>query len=296
MKKLLPTLLLAAQTLAVMPADAASGAASPVADRKGKVLLVTSSKNTLQLQGGREVHTGYILAELVTPAQRLIDEGYEVEVATADGSSPAMDALSVDVTMFGGDAARFQSALVFALMHPTMQRPLKLRDVIDGGLSKYAGVYVPGGHAPMIDLMQDEDFGRILRFFHDNNRPTAFLCHGPIASLAALPQAKAYRAALARNDAAAIKTTGAGWQYAGYRMAIFSNSEEVPVESGVLKGKLPFSVADALRAAGGKVAHGADYQPFVVRDRELITGQNPASDHALADLLVQALNEQRSVR
>ncbi|WP_457322792.1 type 1 glutamine amidotransferase domain-containing protein [Roseateles sp. P5_E11] len=294
MKKLLPALLLATQVLSVMPAEAAGGAAP--AARKGKVLLVTSSTNALELRGGRVVHTGYILAELVTPAQRLIDEGYEVDVATPDGSTPAMDGLSVDVTMFGNDPVKFQKALVFALMHPTMQRPLKLSDVVANGLSKYSAVYVPGGHAPMNDLVQDENLGKVLRYFHENNRPTAFLCHGPIASLAALPQAKAYRSALAADDIAAAKAAGTGWQYAGYRMAIFSNSEEVPVQKDTLKGQLPFSVADALRGAGGRVEHGPDWGSFVVRDRELITGQNPASDHALADALVKALAERPPVR
>lgn len=187
-----------------------------------------------------------------------------------------------------------QQAMVFALMHPTMQRPLKLHDVVANGLSQYLAVYIPGGHAPMNDLMQDADFGRVLRFFHEKKRPTAFLCHGPIASLAALPRAQAYRAALAAGDAAAAQAAGKGWQYAGYRMAIFSNSEEVPVQRDVLKGNLLFSVADALRGAGGKVEHGTDWASFVVRDRELITGQNPASHHAISDALVKALEEQRS--
>jgi putative intracellular protease/amidase len=54
-----------------------------------------------------------------------------------------------------------------------------------------------------------------------------------------------------------------------------------------------YPVADALAAAGGRVEHGPDYEPFVVVDRELITGQNPRSDHALAAALVAALEAGR---
>lgn len=82
-----------------------------------------------------------------------------------------------------------------------------------------------------------------------------------------------------------------GWQYAGYRMTIFSNEEEAPVEKDAFHGHLPFHVEDALRAAGGRVENGPKFQPFVIRDRELITGQNPASDRDLAAKLLEALDQ-----
>jgi len=48
---------------------------------------------------------------------------------------------------------------------------------------------------------------------------------------------------------------------------------------------------DALRTAGGDVTtNPVDFAPHVVEDRELITGQNPRSDHPLAAKLVEALN------
>ncbi len=50
-------------------------------------------------------------------------------------------------------------------------------------------------------------------------------------------------------------------------------------------------MADALRGAGGKVEHGDDFKPFVVRDRELITGENPSSDREIARVFVKALEE-----
>ena len=142
-------------------------------------------------------------------------------------------------------------------------------------------------------LIQDKDFGKILRHFHENNKPTAFLCHGPIASLAALDDPASYRKALvsANFDEQAEKSKN--WQYAGYRMTIYSNAEAYSVEEFILKGKLPFYIADALQIAGGTVEHAPLNQGHVVRDRELITGQNPASDHMIAEELVKALAEKR---
>jgi putative intracellular protease/amidase len=40
---------------------------------------------------------------------------------------------------------------------------------------------VPGGHAPMQDLLADPALGRLLRAFHAEGKTTALVCHGPIA-------------------------------------------------------------------------------------------------------------------
>ncbi|MDD7021815.1 MAG: type 1 glutamine amidotransferase domain-containing protein [Aeromonadales bacterium] len=164
---------------------------------------------------------------------------------------------------------------------------------VKSGLDQYDAVYVPGGHAPMVDLMQDKDFGKVLRHFHEKGKVTAFLCHGPIASLAALDDAEGYRESLVSGDFDAQAKLSKGWQYAGYRMTIYSDPEEYPVEKFVLKGQVPFYVADALQIAGGTVEHAPVGQGHVVVDRELITGQNPASDHMVGDALVKALSERK---
>jgi putative intracellular protease/amidase len=162
--------------------------------------------------------------------------------------------------------------------------------VIDDELDGYAGVFVPGGQAPVVDLMQDAGLGEILRHFHARAKPTAFLCHGPIASLAALPQAKEYRAALIAGDISKASELAKGWQYAGYKMTVFSASEEKPIEDQILHGRLYFNMPDALRMAGGDVAtNPVDFSPHIIEDRELITGQNPRSDHPLAEKLIAAL-------
>jgi len=74
--------------------------------------------------------------------------------------------------------------MTFFNTYPAMQKPRSLRAIIEEGLDKYAGVFVPGGHAPVTDLVQDPDLGVILRRFHDRSWPTALLCHGPIAVIA----------------------------------------------------------------------------------------------------------------
>ncbi|HJZ96553.1 MAG TPA: hypothetical protein VKE70_08595, partial [Candidatus Solibacter sp.] len=78
----------------------------------------------------------------------------------------------------------------------------------------------------------------------------------------------------------------------GYKMTIFSASEEKWVENDILHAKMYFNMPQALRAAGGEVTTTkVDFAPNLIVDRELITGQNPRSDHLIAAKLVEALDK-----
>jgi putative intracellular protease/amidase len=46
----------------------------------------------------------------------------------------------------------------------------------------------------------------------------------------------------------------------------------------------------ALGLAGAIIDPGPDFEPYVIEDRELITGQNPRSDHPIAKALIAALD------
>ena len=158
-------------------------------------------------------------------------------------------------------------------------------------------MFVPGGQAPVVDLMQDAEVGEILRHFHARKKPTAFLCHGPMAAVAAMPKAREFRAALIAGDTAKAAELAKGWQYAGYKMTVFSATEEKVIEDNILHAKLYFNMPDALRTAGGDVSTTAvDFEPHVVEDRELITGQNPRSDKPIAAKLIQALDARRRLK
>lgn len=262
---------------------------------KPTTLILGSNATQIELRGGGSATIGQYLNETVVPTLALIDAGYDVVLATPNGTKPILDAVSDTVDHFGGDQAAFDRARGFFADARQMNEVQTLRAVIDGGLDRFAGVFVPGGHAPAVDLMQDADVGAILRHFHDAGKPTALLCHGPVAILAALPEAAAYRAALITGDAEKAATLGADWIYAGYGMTVFSASEEKVAEEHLLKGELYFDMERALRTAGGHVSVTAtNFAPNVVVDRELITGQNPSSDHLLASALVDALDRVRT--
>jgi putative intracellular protease/amidase len=258
-----------------------------------KVLVVGSNATKIEVEGGTR-KIGQYLNETVVPIWAVQEAGYQTVLATPNGTQPHLDETALSPAHFGGDEALYQRALAFYTKDPSMTEVRRLEEVIAAGLDEYAAVFVPGGHAPVVDLMLDPRVGKILRHFHEAQKPTALICHGPIALIATIPDAPAFWAALIAHDTAKAAALAKGWPYAGYKMTIYSNSESKPVEEQLFHAKMLFHVADALQTAGGEMNIGnVDFAPHVVEDRELITGQNPRSDHLVSASLVQAIKRMK---
>ena len=261
------------------------------AQDKGKVLVVLSSASHLDLKDGKRYETGYFLNELAIPLQALRNAGYTPVFADPDGKAPAMDAHSNDATFFGGDDKARADALAFVGSQEGLKHPLTLASVAKHGIDGYAAVFIPGGHAPVQDLPLNADLGKILTAFHKAGKPTGIICHGPVAVLSTVAQPAAFLKAVKADDVANARKLGSGFAYAGYRMTVFSTSEEKQVEGPgkQLGGSMPFYVANALQDAGAEVVNGPDWKSYVVEDRELVTGQQPFSDGEFAKVLIRKI-------
>lgn len=262
------------------------------AESAKKILIVLSSEQKLTLKHGIFHPTGFFLSELAVPLQSLISAGYQPIFSTPKGNPPVMDQLSDSAIWFGGDEQKYLSAKSLILTQTGLTTPLNLAEVSQSDLSQYSGVFIPGGHAPMEDLSSDINLGIILRYFHKAKKPTALICHGPIALLSVLPNAQEYLVAISKNKT----TTAQAWIYSGYVMTFFSTPEERQEEPGqdnALGGFVNFYPDFALQNAGGIIKIAPKWQSHVVRDRELITGQNPMSDNEFTQVLLNALNEKK---
>ncbi|MBI6954501.1 MULTISPECIES: type 1 glutamine amidotransferase domain-containing protein [unclassified Pseudomonas] len=252
---------------------------------KGEVLVLLSSENQLQLEDGKPYPTGYYLNEFGVPADQLLKAGYKLVLVTPKGNAPSVDERSIDPMYFGGDAREMQRIRQVVDSLPDIDDTLSVKEVLAGDMGRYVGIFIPGGHAPLIDLANNPDVGALLRHFHQAGKPTAAICHGPITLLSAQQDPVAYRAALARGETPAASD----WTYRGYRMTIFSDPEEQVFEGSLKEQRLQFYPAKAMAGAGGDMSYAQAWQPHVVVDRELITGQNPFSDKALAKALLEQL-------
>src|ERR1700722_8439572 len=123
------------------------------AQPKGKVLVVMSSANALDLKDGKTYKTGYYLNEFVIPYRKLVEAGYEPVIANPKGDLPVMDANSNNAMFFGGEGAARAEAVKFADGPDLLKPPNTLAWVVAGGREGYVGLFTPGGHAPMADLL-----------------------------------------------------------------------------------------------------------------------------------------------
>jgi putative intracellular protease/amidase len=174
-----------------------------------------------------------------------------------------------------------------------LSHPQSLSSIAKGGGREFVGLFLPSGHAPMQDHLKNRDLGAILCSFHETGRPTGIICHGPVVLLSASPDPEAYDRALVAGDANALRDLSRNWTYAGYRVTVFSTAEEQQIEASRMHGNVLFYPDEALAKAGAIVQNAPAWQSHVIEDRELVTGQQPFSDHAFGDALVL---QSRSVR
>ncbi|ANI54321.1 type 1 glutamine amidotransferase domain-containing protein [Pseudomonas sp. DR 5-09] len=254
------------------------------------VLVVLSDSDHLDLKDGKVFSTGFYLNELMQPVKLLLDAGHTVTFATPTGKAPTLDRSSDDKMYFNNDVAALQThkALLekLKITSPGESPVISLSRVEQVGYEHFDAVYIPGGHAPMQDLLHSQALGKLLNNFHQTGKTTALVCHGPIALLSTLTDPTAFTRQLETGKA----TTTNNWTYAGYKFTVISNQEE-EIAKGLLNGgAMKFYPQTALEKAGGVFSSNtAPWASHVVVDRELVTGQNPASALAVGKTLVDRL-------
>jgi putative intracellular protease/amidase len=133
----------------------------------------------------------------------------------------------------------------------------------------FDGVYLVGGRGAMWDMPHDEHIGRVVSHMLASERIVGAVCHGP--------------AGLIAPDGSL-----GGLDVAGRRLTCFSDEEE-RVTGG--DGVVPFLLESRLRELGAHVEVAGVRAEYVVRDGNLITGQNPPSSAATTKAVIAALNE-----
>lgn len=225
-----------------------------------KILLVLTSHGQL---GDTGKPTGFWLEELAAPYYVFKDAGAELVLASPRGGQPPLDPKS-DAPDFQTDATRrFKD-------DPQTQAELastsKL-DEIDAG--DFDAVFYPGGHGPLWDLAESPKSRSIIEQTIRAGRPVALVCHAP-----------AVLRDVTNEDGSPLVR--------GKKVTGFTNSEEAAVG---LTEVVPFLLEDVLKELGADFSQAGDFQPYVVRDGSLITGQNPASSEPAAEALLEALEE-----
>jgi putative intracellular protease/amidase len=228
-----------------------------------KILIVLSAADTWTRADGSKYQSGVWAEEFVVMDEKFIDAGCTVDIATPGGIAPTIDPHSMNPAVVGQENVDHFRAYLDAIA-ARLAKPLVLAEV---DTSRYDAIVIPGGHGPVEDLYKDPDVGRILVEADRAAKIIAPVCHGQAALLAA------------KDDAGK-------WLFAGRKMTSFSDEEEVELGTA---DNAPWLLAGTLRKSGAKYEKGPNWGAYVVRDGNLLSGQNPASSAPLADAVLEAL-------
>jgi putative intracellular protease/amidase len=222
------------------------------------ILMVLTSHDQLGNTGHK---TGFWLEEFAAPYYVFKDAGARLALASPLGGQPPLDPKSDDAASQTGATRRFKAdiAAQAALAATVKLSTLKATD--------FDAVFYPGGHGPLWDLAEDTASIALVDAMIAADKPVAAVCHAP----------GVLRHARAPGGQPLVK---------GKNVTGFANTEE---EAAGLTKVVPFLVEDMLKEHGGRFSKAADWQPHVIVDGLLITGQNPASSEPAAKALLAKL-------
>lgn len=222
------------------------------------ILIVLTSHDTLGDTGRK---TGFWLEEFAAPYYAFLDAGATLTLASPQGGQPPLDPKSDDPDAQTDDTRRFRQDA------EAQRRLANTRRLVEVQAADYDAVFYPGGHGPLWDLAEDAKSVSLIETMLAAGKPVAAVCHAP--------------GVLRHAKTADGKPLVQGRQVTG-----FSNTEEAAVQ---LTAVVPFLVEDELALLGGLYSKGPDWQPHIVSDGLLITGQNPASSVGVAQALLERL-------
>lgn len=237
---------------------------------KKKVLFVMSAANELPLQNGKTFKTGVFLSEFYPTYIALLQSGFEVDFATPDGRKSTIDQESLKEKYWKKETQLLTEAQTFVYNNPDFNHPKTLEKALANN-ENYIGMVIPGGQGLMVDLISDNKVSELLLRFAAQGKAIGLICHAP-ALILSIPQDQ--------NP------------FVGYRVSSVTRLEEMFIENFIMKGKPHIrKIASQLKKRGLKHLKGMPASNFAIRDRELITSQNPYSNRAFTQCYLDVLKE-----
>ena len=201
--------------------------------------------------------TGFFFAEVAHPFEVLDKAGIAVEFASPSGGWTPYDAYDEK------DLAQREF-----LGSKAFRRLNRSRTLCEVDAADYDAILIPGGLGPMVDIARNAEVQNAVVRAWSTGKIVSAVCHGPCSLLGVD----------LGNGAPFVR---------GKKLTSFSKKEEYDYA----RDDVPYELEDALRAEGAEYSSAANWQPHVVVDGRLITGQNPASAGPLGKELVAALKK-----
>ncbi|GIM93875.1 type 1 glutamine amidotransferase domain-containing protein [Paractinoplanes toevensis] len=219
-----------------------------------KIAIVLTSHEPLGDTGKK---TGYYVGEAAHPWAEFVDAGYAVDLLSIAGGTPPRDGEDRSDPVqerFLGDA-------------DVARQLAGTRAVSDADQADYDAMVLAGGHGTMWDFPDSTALQALVRDVYEHGGVVGAVCHGPAGLVD-------------------VRLSDGERLVAGRTVSAFTNAEEDAVG---LSDVVPFALQTRLEQAGAKHVGAANWQPQVVRDGRLVTGQNPQSAAGVGSEVLKAL-------
>lgn len=226
-----------------------------------KILIIVTN---IGMYDKSNLETGLWLSELTHLYHEAKEKGYEITIASPNGSNVPIDPESLKAFTLDKVSKRYWNDTAFKEL---LKNSNRLADVAN---QQFDVVYLAGGHGTMYDFPDDTTIQSIIRNQYESGKMVAAICHGVGGLLNVKLSDGEY---LIKNK----KITGFSW------------FEESLADR---KKKVPFNLEAELKARGSD--YKKSFIPMtskVVVDDNLITGQNPFSSKKMAKVVMRELDK-----
>ncbi|MEH6536788.1 MAG: type 1 glutamine amidotransferase domain-containing protein [Psychroserpens sp.] len=212
------------------------------------ILFIVTSTN---VTGTGKHAAGYEFSEVADPYFEFANKGYNVDFASIQGDAPPF--VGYDNTQIL--SKNFKEGNGFKRLNFSH----KLSDV---DIDAYDAIFFPGGLGPMTDMVTNPLVKDIIKTVYESGRVVGAVCHGPVALLN-------------------VTLSNGENLLEGKRINSFTEAEE-NIDKHILGDVIPFMLDAELIKQGGQFSYTTPFDPFIVADGNLVTGQNPASASGVA--------------
>ena len=221
-----------------------------------KILIPVTNHATL---GETDQANGTYAPELTHALKEILAAGFEYDVASINGGKAPLYGTDIE-----GDTVNTE-----ILANDDFQNRINNTiPVSQINADSYDAIFYPGGFGLLSDLASNEQFASIAAKHYEDGGVVAAVCHGPAALLPIV---------LSNGETLLSSKSVTG----------FTREEEI--DFGTIND-IPFLLEESLARGAARFNKVQPWQELVIADERVITGQNPASAHAVGVAIVEHLS------
>lgn len=220
-----------------------------------KVLIPVTNHTTL---GNTDQVNGTYSPELTHVVNVFKEQGVDFDIASIKGGKAPIYGTDIE-----GDEVNNQ-VLADEDFQTMINNTLPISQV---DISEYDAIFYPGGFGLLSDLATNETVAALAAKHYEQGGLLAAVCHGPAALLP-------------------INLSTGEPLLSSIAVTAFTREEEI--DFGTIND-IPFLLEEALSRKAARFSKVQPWNELVIEDDRVITGQNPASAHAVGVALVKQL-------